>query len=181
MLLALIQIIATAINELFDKYKSMMMDLSFSILNDYQHAEDAVQEALISLSKNMDKIDSIDSNRSRNYVYSVTKNMAISIYRKRKNDAGVQFSDFDALSNMKGNIDIDVFRNKYGFSDEIIAALSQLEEQDKDIICYKFGDGYSGKEIARIMHQSPDYIYKRMQRAIAKLDKILNEMKRMGQ
>lgn len=169
------QMIATAINELYSEYKLMMMDLALGILKDYQYAEDAVQEACLKLSQNMSKIDDIHSKRSRNFVYSVTKNQAISIYRKRKLDEDVQFAE--SLNYVAGDIDIAAFGNEHGFSDEIIAAISQLDEQDKDILCYKYGDEYSGKEIAKIIGRSPDYVYKRLQRATTKLEKILLEMK----
>lgn len=52
-------------------------------------------------------------------------------------------------------------------------ALSQLEELDKDIIIYKFGCGYSGREIAKLIDRTPDYVYKRLQRAIQRLQGIL--------
>lgn len=178
MFLSIIQIIYDAINELAKEYKTMMFSLAFSILKDYQYAEDTMQEALIRLSKNMDKIDNIYSARSRNYVYTITKNTAISMYRSKKNENTVQFSDDNGLSNIEGALDIEAFANEYGFSDEISEAILMLDETDRDILCYKYGAGYSGKEIAKMMDCSPDLVYKRLQRVTAKLKGIIETMRR---
>lgn len=53
---AVIQIIQNTIDNLFEEYKAMMRNLSYSILKDHQYAEDAVQESLLILAGNMDKI-----------------------------------------------------------------------------------------------------------------------------
>ena len=160
MLFAIIQVIYDTISDLAKEYRNMMLSLSYSILKDYQYAEDITQEAFLILSQNMDKLDNIYSARSRNYVYTITKNLTISKYRSLK------------------NVDIEAFGNEYGFSEKIINALAELDELDRDILCYKYGAGYTGKEIAQLMNSNPDSIYKRMQRAISKLREIIEEMER---
>lgn len=79
----LIQTVYDAVTDIFNKYLPMMKSLANSLLKDYQLSEDAVQEALIRLSKNVDKIDNINSNASKNYIYTVTKN---EVYQSRKVD-----------------------------------------------------------------------------------------------
>jgi RNA polymerase sigma factor (sigma-70 family) len=81
-MLKVIALLKADIENLYRKYGLMMKNLAKSILGDYQYAEDAVQEALISLSANMDKMDDLDSSRTKNYIYTVTKNKALSIRKK---------------------------------------------------------------------------------------------------
>ena len=150
LIFSILQIIQDSINDIFEKYHAMMKSLAYSILKDYQLAEDAMQEALLALSANMDKIDNIDSNRSKNFIYTVTKNKSLNLLKN-----------------------VQVFCNEFGFSDQVLNALSQLDEIDKDIIIYKFGAGYNGREISKLIGRDPDYVYKRLQRAIQKLQKIL--------
>ena len=88
---SLLQVIQDAFTEMFEKYHPMMKNLAYSILKDYQLAEDAVQESLLSLSENMDKIDNIHSDRSKNYIYTITKNKSLSILKKQKSENSVQF------------------------------------------------------------------------------------------
>lgn len=177
---AVIQIIQNTIDNLFEEYKAMMRNLSYSILKDHQYAEDAVQESLLILAGNMDKIDNLHSNRSKNYIYTVTKNEAIALYKKikNKNEKVVQFFDEEEVNNIEGEIDVKAFCNEYGFSEEMLEALSKIEEIDKDILIYKYGAGYSVKEIAKLIGRTPDFVYKRMQRAMKKLQKIIEGDKR---
>ena len=56
---------------------------------------------------------------------------------------------------------------------DIAEALKQLNESDRDIIIYKYGAGYSFKEIAKSMGIGRDAIYKRHQRALEHLKKVL--------
>lgn len=170
---SILQIIHDEINDIFEKYHAMMKNLAYSILQDYQLAEDATQEALLSLSENMDGIDNIDSDRSKNFIYTITKNKSINLLKKESSKKCVQFFDEYKINNIPGDLDLNAFCNEFGFSEKVMEALSQLEELDKDIIIYKFGCGYSGREIAKLIDRTPDYVYKRLQRAIQRLQVIL--------
>ena len=173
LMFSILQIIQDSINDIFEKYHAMMKSLAYSILKDYQLAEDAMQEALLALSANMDKIDNIDSNRSKNFIYTVTKNKSLNLLKKELSEKSVQFFDEERLNNIEGDLDVQAFCYEFGFSDQVLNALSQLDEIDKDIIIYKFGAGYNGREISKLIGRDPDYVYKRLQRAIQKLQKIL--------
>lgn len=176
-LLSILQMVEDAISALSEKYEKMMKNLAYSILKDVQLSEDAVQESLLKLSDNMDKIDNLDSDRSKNFIYTVTKNESISMIRKRKKiiTQDVLFSDSDALNNIEGQLDVGAFCNKYGFSVRTEEALSKLNELDRDIIIYRFAEGYRIKEIAKLIGKTPDYVSKRLQRAIKKLQEIYGE------
>ena len=56
-----------------------------------------------------------------------------------------------------------------GLGEDVLELLSSLDELDKDILVYRFADGYSVKEIAEMMEKNPDFVYKRIQRALVKL------------
>ena len=93
----------------------MMKNLAYSIIRDYQYAEDSVQESLLALSKNLDKLDDVDSAKSKNYIYTVTKNEALTMREKiNKNfQRDVQFYDDEEVNNIKGDLDIASFINAY--------------------------------------------------------------------
>ena len=76
--------------DLFEKYKTMMQSLAYYILKDHQLSEDAVQEALIRLSRNKEKIGNIDSKETKSYIYTVTKNEAIRLVEKEINKNNVR-------------------------------------------------------------------------------------------
>ena len=172
----IIQIVQDAVTDIFKKYRTMMENLAYSLLKDHQLSEDAVQEAIIKLSKNTDKIDNIDSNASKNYIYTVTKNEALKILEENNrtiSEEDVQFYGENGLYNIAGAMNIEAFCDQYGFGIEISDILQGLNETDKDIIIYKYGAGYSLKEIAELMDLDREVVYKRHQRALGKLKAVL--------
>ena len=130
-----------------------------------------MQESLLALSKNLDKLDDVDSAKSKNYIYTVTKNEALTMREKiNKNfQRDVQFYDDEEVNNIKGDLDIEAFCDERGLGEDVLELLSSLDELDKDILVYRFADGYSVKEIAEMMEKNPDFVYKRIQRALVKL------------
>ena len=176
-IISIIQTVHDAFEGLFNKYLPMMRNLAYSIIKDHHLAEDAVQEAMIRLSQNTYKIDNIDSNQSKNYVYTVTKNEALKITIKendrKKFEEDVLFYDESGLNNIEGQLDIDAFCDKYGFSIGIAEVINNLGEIDKDIIIYKYGAGYSLKEIAELIGLNYDAVIKRHQRALKKVKEVL--------
>ena len=176
-MLKLLALIKSDIESLYRKYGSMMKNLAVSILGDYQYAEDAVQEALVSLSGNMDKMDNLDSSRTKNYIYTVTKNKALSVRKNilEKNREAVQFYDDEEVNNIKGDLDIKAFCDERGLDEGVMGILSSLSQLDRDILIYRFADGYSVKEIGEITGHNADFVYKRIQRAIAKLRRELKK------
>ena len=73
------------------------------------------------------------------------------------------------MNDVEGQLDIDVFCDNYGFSTELAEVIRNLGEIDKDIIIYKYGSGYSLKEISEFMDLSYDAVDKRHQRALKKV------------
>lgn len=177
MFTSILQIIYDTFEEIYHKYKAMVANLAYSILKDEHYSEDVLQETMIKLSKCREKIESLDENGCHHFVYTVARNSAIDVYRKRKkdwdNEIIVYFSEEEPLCNVEGVSDIAAFANMYGFSESMVSALNKLDFQDKDILCYKYGAGYNAREIGRILDRSSNYVNKRLQRAEKKLAFIL--------
>ncbi len=72
------------ITAIFNKYRHSMQRVASRILKDPQSAEDTVSEAMIKIIKNVDIIDDIESKKCANFVYTITKNAALDLYRKNK-------------------------------------------------------------------------------------------------
>jgi len=157
------------------RYKGLMMKLALQITGNREDAEESYNDALLSIYKHQDKIRDIDSKDARNYIYMVTRNAALKkklIQSKHNNN--VTFSDLEGFIKIEGEPDLDVFRDEYGFSQEISKALNSLSIEDRDLICYYFGAGYSYKEIEEIMGISASTLRKRMERCKEKLAKIID-------
>ena len=158
-----------------------MLQLAESILKDYHLAEDAVQETILKLLDNLHMIDSFESDRTKNLVFTFTKNMAINERKKQKR----RFREVlpDVLMDEDGEfiwtsgpaVDFKAFEDIYGFGEETEELFSQLNETDKDILRLKFGAEYSNREIAQLLNMTEENVKKRYQRMKKRMAQILDE------
>lgn len=182
MFFSILQIIYETFEEIYHKYKDMVISLSYSILKDHQYSEDATQETMTKLARSRDRLEILNEDGCHHFVYVVARNTAIDVYRRRKpdweNEIVVHFSEEEPLCNIEGVADVQAFADKYGFSESMVNAMNKLDVQDRDILCYKYGAGYNAKEIGQMLDKSPDYVNKRLQRAVKKLALILEDENR---
>ena len=174
-MLSFLVLVVNDFAELISKqYKLLMMKLALQITGNKEDAEEAFQDALFSLHNNQKKIKDIHSSDARNYIYTITKNAALKI-RKRQSKylSDVTFSEIENFIIIEGYVDIDIFRDEYGFSEEVAGALKQLNNEDRDLICYYYGAGYNYKEISELMCTDAAVLRTRMERIKRKLAKII--------
>uniref|UniRef100_UPI00237B055B RNA polymerase sigma factor n=1 Tax=Clostridioides difficile TaxID=1496 RepID=UPI00237B055B len=81
------------------------------ILKDDHLSEDAVHNAFLRIIKNIDKIDEVDSPRTKAFIVIIVERIAIDFYRKRKRE---KVSDIEEeYKNREINFSIeDIFRSK---------------------------------------------------------------------
>ncbi len=131
----------TAYEELYEKYSSLVYQIAFSILKNKENAEDIMQNVFIKIG-NLSK-EKLPSNYEPSWLYSVTKNEAISYLRKNK----------DTLQ-----IDEIEERGKEDIIEEVVGKntyqniISSLEQKEKQIISLKVEIGLSFKEIAKLLN-----------------------------
>ena len=70
--------------ELYYRYRNLMYYIAYQVLHQDRDSEDAVQEALFRIAKNMDKVKDIASTETKNFVAIITKREAMKIYDKKK-------------------------------------------------------------------------------------------------
>lgn len=74
------------IRKLYEKYSKFMFKIALDILKDNYSAEDAVQQSLIRIIENIDKIDESNEKRTRNFIGIIVRNISINIYNKNKSN-----------------------------------------------------------------------------------------------
>ena len=82
-----------------------MIAYSHSILHNHHDAEDAVQDALLSISKMMDRISNFDERSTKAYVMTVVKNTSLNHLEKKKRS--VKTVDIDVLYDLKDESALD--------------------------------------------------------------------------
>lgn len=160
---------------LFLRYKRTMLAIAMSFMGNTHDADDIVQLSMIKVINNIDKIDDIESDRCRHFIMVITRNTALNEINKKKNRKTVTFAPSDIVNISEPCFESYSFEDKYGFSEEMQILLSELKEIDKDIICLKYGDGYSTCEIGEIVGLSEVAVRQRLSRARKRLCEILRE------
>ncbi len=142
---------------LYEKYSRLMMKVALNILHDSFLSEDAVHDAFVNVAKNMEKIGSVESLKTKNYLIVVTKNASIDIYRKRsiriKREIFVDELGEEPASYMETDMD-----------NSVLEVLKSLPVMYRDVFLLKYSSRLENKEIAQILRISEENVRKRIER-----------------
>lgn len=154
--------------KLFNTYEQDMFKQAYKILNDYQLAEDVVQECFLDIAKNFDsfKFKSISLDTQR-YLMIIAKNRSIDYYRKKKKENFANEVDeiIDDLSNVEDLLEVKSIENYY----------ESLPQEYQTILSLKYRFGYKYDEIAKHLEISKSTVKKRISKAKKLFKEILNE------
>ncbi len=149
---------------IYERYLGLMYYVADKILHNRQDAEDAVHQAFVSVAENIRTISDPESPETRSYIVVIVENKAIDIvrYRKRVTAAGFEetvrgldFPEDDAL--------------------DLAALIGRLPARYREILLLRYGNGYSKREIAKLLGITPGNAEKRLYRAKVYLQKLMTE------
>ncbi len=164
-----------------EKYGVLIRQIAFGVLHDWQLVEDVEQDVLWKLiSKNADRAE-LPPDELKTYLCAAVRNTAIDYIRKDMRRAALEEEVCHLTPLSMDYIDVESFRDRYGFGPEIQELLSMLDNTDRDIICLKYGEGYSNAEIADFLGRQEEFVKKRVYRAKVKLQSILVDRKGGGE
>ena len=154
---------------LYLDYKQYMYSVAYNILGNVHDSEDAVHQAFLAIAYNFKKISHLSSQELKPYIVIITRNTSINIYNKNKRNSMrcVQLND-DISS-----VEIDFFEN-YNY-ESLLNCILQLDSIYKDILYLRYVNGFSTKDISKMLCISEDTVWKRTERAKKQLKKLLEE------
>ena len=126
--------------ELYRKYYKLVYNIAFSILKNKENAEDISQNVFIKIG-NLKK-EKLPNSYEASWLYTVTKNECISLFRKTKETLTIEDIKNE---NLEDEIEGIIQKNSYE------KLMENLEKIEKQIIFLKVEAGYSFKEIARLL------------------------------
>ena len=136
-------------------------------------AEDAVQEAFLALTRHLDKVENVDSPRTKKFLMTIVKSKAIDILRKNK--AETCSSEDMSLEIPDPSSDIlDQYITKENY-DYLISCILELDEAYRVVFEYKYLHQMSDTEIAGLLNISPKLANVRFYRARKKLQEMLEK------
>lgn len=139
----------------YDVHGSMVFHLALNQLGNYHEAEDAVQEVFL---KWLDHRGFQDPEHEKRWLIRVTINYCRNILNSSRNRREVSLDDFYPAETGMPEEKLD-----------LAASLMELDGETRSIIYLYYYEGYSVKEIARMLSISPSKVKIRLSRGRQKL------------
>ena len=146
---------------LYETYRGLMLYVANQILHNKDDAEDAVHQAFVSIIENLEKINEIDSPKTRAFCVIVCERKAIDIYRANKRILDADFNEVIA------GIEIPLP------DDTLAAAIAGLPAKYREVLLLRYDSGYTTKEIAKLLGVSLYSAQKMLWQAKTKLKRVL--------
>lgn len=158
--------------QVYEKYQYFMWYVANTILQDKHLAEDAVQEAFLAITKHLDKIEEVNSTKTKNFLATIVKSKAIDMIRKKK---GVDTEEYEEgiLGESKEDV-LEEFIQREEHA-KLVTAIFQLENLYRVVFEYKYLHELSDKEIAKLIGVTPKVVNVRLFRGKKKLKEILSK------
>lgn len=155
------------VEQLYEKYQKLMYVVAYHILN---HHQDAVLESWEKIIRHMDKIDHIDSPKTKSFLVIPVERTSIDHYRKNKKryDSQVMLEEYE-------NSPYFVTKDDSIDSSEINQLLRNIPKTYIDVLLLHYVHGFSGKEVADILGIKENTVMKRLSRGRKILRKELYE------
>lgn len=142
---------------LYHRYSRAMYAAAYSILQDPHRAEDAVHQAFMQIIDHLEKINEKDCHKTKSFLVTVVKNVAIDIWRKQKRENSVSYDAMEPV--LHGST-----AKNYETRDVIVKTINGLPENYRSVLVLKYYHGYDNEEIASILKISEDNVRQRISR-----------------
>ena len=138
---------ADAFEELYDRYSSRAFGVAIVICNSGERAEEAVQDAFVSVWRTRARYDQGRGGTIQNWIFALVRNRSIDIYRRNRRGDGLRASEahLDRIA-MIGSVEDDAVKRDEG--ERVRGTLHQLPALQREVIALAYFGGLSHCEIA---------------------------------
>lgn len=150
--------------QIYLEYYGLMFYVAGKCLENKEDREDAVHQAFLTIIENLNRIGEIHSSRTRAFVTIITENKAIDILRARRYMANVSCNEAE--------MGIEV---EFPSDGSLAAAFSVLDVKQREALLLHYAQGFSIREVGKMMGVSYGAMRKYMWRAKRRLQKCLEE------
>jgi len=152
------------VEQLYKRYGRLMKYVALQVLDNEHDAEDAVEQAFVSVMENLPKIGSVDSLETQSYVTVITERKAIDILRSRSKIVDMEFDE------TQPGIEITVQEDN-----GLAEAMARLPARYRQVLLLHYHVGYDTSEIAKMMGIKRTSVQKLLHRSRMALSKQLEE------
>lgn len=148
--------------ESFNTYGDAIFRFCFFKVSDTELAEDMTQEVFTRYWQYLR--DGKEMTNTRSLLYTIANNMAKDWYKKKKS-----VSLDEKMETGPGPADTQSSPETLAEYQEVIDAIHDLEQKDKEVLLLKYVEGLDPKDIAVILNETANIISVRINRATKKL------------
>lgn len=149
---------------IYERYRNLMYHVAYRILRNPQDAEDAVHQAFVSIIQNIHKFVQIDCPETRSFIVLMTERKAIDLIRIRHSEKILPLNEDWVGLEIPAPGD-------HGLAD----ALAKLPVRYREVLLLRFDNGYSTRELAKMLGLTESGVRKLIGRAKDALRYILEE------
>jgi RNA polymerase sigma-70 factor (ECF subfamily) len=149
---------------IYDEYKNQMYSIACSILKDEHLAEDAVQEALIGIAKQIEIFREMPEDKMKAYICITAKNAAINIYNKevKYQSKIISIEDLPPLFIEDNALALQISNERQRTLVNIIASFPSLQ---RSILTLRYTHNMKCSNIAIALGRKPSSVRKELSRA----------------
>ena len=160
------------LEKIYYQYKSLMLNAAMRMTGHTYYAEEAVSDALLSITSTISQIDVSCEFRLRAYIYTVVKSSCMNVMKKKNmHIITVDIDEVQPASNDDLAAELEE-REEYN---TLLSKISKLPEKYKTVLIFKYVNELKTNDIAKILGVSIHTVNTRLKRGKQKLLEILGE------
>lgn len=165
------------LEKLYQAYKEEMFNMAISILHNREDAQDVVQISIMKIYKSIASIEDIHTNKAKSYIYTIVKNTAFDLYRRKNKMKNTSCYDIDLLAQASDEPTPEEIAIRMFDTEWLTEKLSEIHSDYADIIMLKYYHSLSDKEISEMLNVSYSSVRVRLHRAKKALKQVIENSK----
>lgn len=152
--------------KIYDEYFPKIYNYIFYRLMSREDTEELVSEVFLKVVGNLEQFDS-EKAQFKTWIYRIAQNTLIDFYRTRKPEASLDDENVDWEPSVDFEVQLESITSPKRRA--IYQALTKLKERERMIIYYRFFEGYTNREIAKLLQMNESTVGTVLNRALKKL------------
>ena len=161
--------------QLFQQYSGYVYAIVWNRISSVGSREDAEECMSDIFSEIFLHFDRIEDGKLQSYIRTVTKRTAIDAFRRLSNLPEMLSIDDEEAQEVASALDVEQAYDESALRQILLDKIQMLGEPDATIIMMKFFYDRKSDEIAKAVHLNPVAVRMRVNRAMTRLRKLLND------
>lgn len=157
--------------EIYYQYRHFLWYVANQKLQDAHLAEDAVQETFLALTRHLDKVEEVQSDRTRNFLATIVRSKSVDILRKKMPET--ELPEAYGEKQESGDM-LDQYLTKENYH-RLVSCVLELDDTYRTVFEYKFMYQMSDAEIGDVLGISAKNVNVRYFRARKKLQDMIRK------